>query len=236
MTQNEELQKKWKDWIEIIDIELGTLLRSKDIVDEIRRIAAINNRIKKPMFFYNWLVDNYVDSISMAIRRLDDHDEKSISLYRLIKNVLDNPKVIDRNYFVSQYPRELQDDGNADADFDTFAEGGEQTISLDRFNDDPRQLKKEAKCIRDFADMRIAHYDRRREELDIPTHKDVGIALQKIDELFCKYKFLVAQIDNPTCKRPIQNDWKEPLRHAWLTKDYEKIIAHRIQKVSEDMS
>ncbi len=238
MTSKEKvyLRRKWKRWLDKIGHDLGNLLISKDIHAEIRRIAGFNKQIRSPLLFYNWLVNNYVDSITIGVRRLSDHDRRSISLYRLIEDISENREAITRHYYVSQYPKEMQNDGSADYDYNNFANKKENQISGYKLKIDMGRLKKNAGRIIIFANKWVGHCDLRRKRFRVPTHKDVNNTLRNIDGLFCRYLMLLTQGGMTTRKPVLQYDWKEPLRHAWLTKDYEKKIAHRVREALEGMS
>ena len=236
MTSKEKhnLRKKWKRWLKTIGYDIGNLLTSKDIHDEIRRLAAFNKQIMSPYRFYSWLVENYVDSVAIGIRRLDDNNKKSISLYRLIEDISTHREAITRDYYISCHSTEMQE--YADKDFDNFANRKNNYVSKYKLNKDLNQLKRVVKRIRKFTNKWIAHRDLKRKKIKIPTHKDVDNALRDCDELFCKYFMLLTRNSMTTCKPTLQYDWKEPLRHTWLTKDYKKKIANAVRKELEGMS
>jgi hypothetical protein len=219
MTEKEKqnLRRKWKAWVKTIGHDLGNLLISKDIHTEIRRLAAINENIRSPLLFHNWLVNNYVDSISIRVRRLADRDKKSISLYGLIRDILKNKEAITRQYFVSRYPMEMQNYGMADRDFDNFANKKDCLVSKYKLERDMNRLKKDTDRIRVFVNKWVAHCDLERNRFRVPTHKQLNDSLQDIDKLYCKYLMLLTG-DGMTTRKPVlQYDWKEPLRHVWLT-------------------
>jgi hypothetical protein len=217
MTKEVQIRRKWRRWLKTIGHDLGNLLTSRDIHEQIRHmIVSLNKRIKAPSLYYNWLVNNYVDSITIRIRRLGDHDRRCISLYRLIEDILENRSVLTRDYYVSRYPKWMQEQGFADRDFDNFAKKRSKLISERKLEHDMRRLDKDIDHIRKFANRWIAHCDLRRRRLRTRTHKDVDSALKDVDELFCKYNLLVTRGGMTTAKPVLQFDWREPLRHAWI--------------------
>jgi hypothetical protein len=221
--QKAQLRRKWKRWIETIGYDLGNCLTSKDIHEEIRHIIIVlNKRIQAPSLLYNWLVDNYVDSITVRIRRLTDHDKRCISLYRLIEDILRNREAITRYYYISQYPKWMQKEGFADRDFDNFANKGSNLMSEYKLRKDMKRLDKNTDCIKKFVNKWIAHCDLQRKRLPARTHKDVDISLESIDGIFCKYNLLVTRGGMRTARPALQFDWKEPLRHAWIKDDKQK--------------
>jgi len=224
MTEKQKVQfrKKWKGWLEKIGNDLGWLLTSRDIFERVRNIVDSNKRIQSPDLFHRWIIDNYVARVAIGIGRLNDHDSRTISLHRLIKDISENREAITRDYFVSRYDKWLQDKGLADHDFDNFAEKNDKLISLDRLNDDIDLLDKETRLVKDFRNRWIAHFDLNREVERVPTFEDVDKSLQVIDCIFCKYYLLVDGGGMNTRKPVIQYDWEEPLRYAWIEVDEQK--------------
>ena len=218
MTSKESayLRRKWGKWLKIIGRDLGNLLISKDIFDEIRRLAGFNKQIMSPSLFYNWLVNNYIHSITIGIRRLNDCNEKSISLYRLIEDISENRGAITRYYYVSRYCKWMREKGIADSHFDKFSNKNDNLIGVHKLEGDKIRLKKDADCIRVFVNKWVAHCDIRRKRFRVPTYKDVDNTLINIDKLFCKYHMLLTRAGMNTCKPSLLLGWKEPLRCAWI--------------------
>jgi hypothetical protein len=217
--QKTQLRQKWEKWLERIGHDLGWLLTSHDIFEVVQNIVNSNKQIQSPDLFHRWILDNYVARVAIGISRLNDHDRRTISLHRLIKDISENREVITRNYFVSRYPKWMQDRGVANHDFDKFAKRNDEMISFERLNNDIDLLDEETRLIKNFRDQWIAHFDLNREIGQMPTFEDADKALQIIDGIFCKYYLLVDGGGMNTRKPVLQYDWKEPLRHAWIEKD-----------------
>ncbi len=215
---NGELRKKWKEWIDKIGHDLGDLLISQDILKEVSQIVASNKRIQSSPFFFTWIQNNYVDSIVVGLGRLNDHDNRTISLHNLIKEIVLNPEVITRDYFVSRYPKWMQDAGIANNDFNKFADEDEQFLSKDRLLTDLKLLDDETKQIKVFRDQWVAHFDKIRAIEQLPKFKDVEHALELLDNIFCQYYMLVDGAGMSTAKPSLNFDWKEVLRHPWIDK------------------
>ncbi len=214
--QKVELRQKWKQWIKEIGRDLGDLLISQDFFNEVREIVASNEKIQSPSAFHGWIRDNYVETVVIRIVRLNDHSNRTISLHRVIKELSENPEVITRKYFVSRYPKWMQDKGIADIDFNKFAEETEQIINIDRLNVDIEILDTKTSLIKDYRNQCIAHFSKNREIQRLPTFSDIEEALKVIDDIFCKYYLLLEGGGMPTRKPVLQFDWKEPLKHAWI--------------------
>ncbi len=214
--QKVQLRQKWKGWLEKIGNDLGWLLTSNDIFERVRNIVDSNKRIQSPDLFHRWIIDNYVARVAVGIGRLNDHDCRTISLHRLIKDISENLEAMTRDYFVSRYPDWMRDKGVTDHDFDKFAEKNSRLISPGRLNGDIDLLDEETRLVKDFRDQWIAHFDSNREIKRMPTFEDVDKSLQVIDCIFCKYYLLVDGGGMTTRKPALQFDWKEPLKHAWI--------------------
>jgi hypothetical protein len=211
-----ELRKKWNEWIEKIGSDLGDLLTDQDIFNELCKIVDSNRRIRSQSAYFGWLRDNYVNSVVVRIVRLNDHDNRTVSLHNLIKEIAKSPEAITRNYFVSGYPKWMQDIGAAGCDFDEFSEPGDQHVSTDKLNTHITLLDKKTALITTFRNQWIAHWDKNREIDRLPTFNDVEEAIRVIDNIFCKYYLLLKGAGLTTRKPALQFDWKEPLRYPWI--------------------
>lgn len=218
MTEQEkvEFRQKWKKWIDEIGRNLGDLLISQDIIKEVSQIVASNKRIQSSPFFFNWIQDNYVDSVVIGIGRLNDNDNRVISLHNLIKEIIENPEVITRDYFVSRYTKRLRDMGMADRDFNKFADADEKFISKRKLLPDLMFLNDKIKLIKGFRDKWVAHLDENRPLKQLATHNDVENSLSALDEIFRKYYMLIDGGGIRTAKPALQFDWKEALTYPWI--------------------
>ncbi len=217
--QNAQLRRKWRRWLKIIGNDLGWLLTSHNIFEEVQKIIKSNKKIQSPPLFYHWIKDNYSARIAIGIRRLVDTDrayKRAISLYRLIEDISQNRQAITRDYYVSQYYKGMQKDGLAEMDFDIFANKGDPLISVYKLNRDMKSLQRETRRIRIFTNKWIAHYDLKGRIRRLPTFKDVNEALKVVDAIFCKYYLLLTLGSMTTSKPVLQYDWKKPLHHAWI--------------------
>jgi len=215
--QKEQLRQKWEEWLEKIGEDLGDLLFSQDIFNEVCEIVKNNSNIQTPSAFFGWIRDNYVDSIIIRIGRLSDHDNRTISLHRLIIEISENPDVITREYFVSQWRDDfLREMGTADRTFDMYANFGKQLVDPERLDTDIRRLDEGTSLVKDFRDQWVAHFDEKRKTDQMPTFGDLNKALDIIDEVWCKYRLLLGRSAPDTRKPAMALDWEAPLRHRWI--------------------
>lgn len=218
MTSEEKakIRRRWKRWLDVIGNEIGWLLTSHDIFDDIQKIVKDNVNIQSPGLIYRWITVNYSVRVSVTIRRLTDRDKRTISLYRLIQDISQNPHVITRDYFVSKYSKDMQELDCANSDFNHFANKKSREVSQYKLQKDMNRLLSDTKRIRTFTDKWIAHFDTDRRRYVVPTYLDVSNALQDIDRIYCRYCLLLTCSGLITRKPALQYDWKEPLRHPWI--------------------
>lgn len=215
--QKEQLRQKWKRWLDEIGNQLGWLLTSHDIFEELRHIVDSNKKIQSPDLFYRWILDNYVARVTVGIVRLNDCDTRTISLRRLITEISENPDAMTRDYYVSGYTNKAPVDiGAADRGFDNFAEKGDKHISPDKLNEDIALLDEKTRVIKIFRDKWVAHFDQNRQDKLLPTFEDVKDALAAIDRTFCKYYLLLTRGSPATRKGTLTVNWKEQLKHPWI--------------------
>jgi len=192
-------------------------LTGRDFFWGLQDIVASNKKIQSPAQFHNWIADNYVAKVSTSIVRLTDRHKGTVSLYWLIRGIANNPDVITRDYFVSQWCDERSKQmGMANRMFDMFAEPGEQSVDQDMLKSDIEKLVEGTRLVRDYRDEWIAHFDQKRETTQMTTFGDLDKALDIIDEVWCKCSLLLTCSAPNTCKPARQYNWKKTLRHAWI--------------------
>jgi hypothetical protein len=210
------LRRKWKRWIAELEGHVSNLLLGHDVFEELRRIVGANKKIQSPVLYHSWLNRNYLSSVSTSIRRLSDHDKRSISLYRLIEDIIEHHEVITREYFASDYPKWMREEKLADYDFDKFARKDQNILSRYKLKADLNKLKKYTVLVKNFTDKWIAHLDLNRRSVRIPTYEEIGDTLKSVDKLYCKYYLLLTHAGLSTANPSIQFDWRKPLRHPWI--------------------
>jgi hypothetical protein len=223
MTTKKEvnLRRKWRKQLKKIGQYLGVLLTTHSVFESVHNISMSNKRIRSPKLFYDLLRNNYLISITIGINKLGNYNSKGISLYNLIKDIKEHPKVITREYFVSGYRKQEREYGMADADFNRFANKKNDFLSIRKLHQDLVRLVKELKIVKTFRDKWIAHLDTDRKRYKKPTYNDIAKALKVVDDLWSKYNLLLNRVER-TSKPVLQYDWKEPLRHAWIEGEQKK--------------
>jgi len=215
--QKDQLRHKWRSWLDEIGNELGWLLTGRDLFWRLQEIVESNEKIQSPAILHNWIADNYVAKTTTGIIKVTDHHRGTISLYWLIKGIKNNPDLISRDYFVSQWRDDfLREMGTADRTFDMYANFGKQLVDPERLDADIRGLDEGTSLVKDFRDQWVAHFDEKRKTDQMPTFGDLNKALDIIDEVWCKYRLLLERSATDTRKPAMALDWEEPLRHCWI--------------------
>jgi len=217
--QKNQLRQKWKGWLDEIGNELGWLLVGRDIFYRLKEIVLSNTKIQSPFTLHKWIIDNYVAKMCTSISALTESNPKykSISLYKLIEGIKNNPNVITRDYFISQWHDEpTKENGTASQTFDKFAKFGEQYVDPEKLNSDIQKLKEETDIIKTFRDRWIAHLDEKQKIERIPTFGDIDKAIDIINEVWCDYNLLLKCSCVPRTRESGVGDWEAPLRHPWI--------------------
>lgn len=212
-----KLRKKWKQNINIIKRDMGDLLTSRMIFNELGEIIKKNTALQKtPGLFFEWIKDNYVARMAVAVRRLADQDKRSISLLNLITELQKNKDALSRKYFLSKYS--MADHDMADPDYDSFACKNSKSLSDFKLKSDKIKILKHTKKIKCFVDKWVAHhdYDRSVAIKKLPTFSDLNDTLNQLDEITCKYDMLLTGGGMTSCEPTIQFYWKEPLTIPWI--------------------
>jgi len=204
--------KKWIKWVEIIEKEIYFLIMHSHVYDEVGEIIRTNIKIQKPSAFYELLNTGYAALALSTIRRQIKNNNDSISLLRLMKEIVENPELISREYILSFYDLEIK---MGNAEIDTLIGTGRKIIDPLKVEEDLFLLKESTISIEDFVDKRIAHTDIRKVE-KIPTFDELKDAIDIIFKLTQKYYFLIS--GNTMSSEPpvFQYDWKAIFKEKWI--------------------
>ena len=221
--------KRWRKELEEITKDITvSLIENKHIFDEFQGIIRKNEKIGFNNSFYNLWIYNYVSSVVLSICRLTDRDEKSLSLYNLLEDVLLNSDIITREWFMSECTRRckrkdfMKDQIMAYA-IDNFDKkfAGRIKFFLDPsvVQSDIRLLFSKTKEVRRFRNKVVAHKDKKKFKMELRI-VDVNIAINTIEKIVLKYQFLLNQAGYPSRGLLPQgiDGWKEIFRVPWIEK------------------
>jgi hypothetical protein len=184
--------QKWCNWLKIICDNVQILFLNRDIFSSTIDIIRKNELIDKSSMYFGFYVNMYIDSMVMGIRRQLKTDDESISLAKLLKEIANSPETITRSDFQEHYKdfhshlRELY----IQQDFDQFANPEASYINAECVNNDLQVLKETCTGVEQYADRRIAHWDKRKPVLDF-SEDVVNKALDTVGELMKRYYLLL---------------------------------------------
>jgi hypothetical protein len=213
MTDDERFER-WGKWIIEIYEELEQSLVNGYIRRGVRKIIDANPRIQRPSAFYDSLARVYGDFGAMAVRRQVNANLQSVSLARLLKEIIGCPHVLSRERFVRLYPPELED--NAHGAFGYLVGPNANHIDPTVIQAELDNLREKTREIKQYTNKRVAHHDE-KEPTNIPMFQEIDDALSLICEVGRKYLFLLRkkdyQFQESTDK---ENDWKAIFREPWI--------------------
>lgn len=216
------IRKKWRRRLDRLSKDITDLYRKLQIYKELLSIARNNPKTLQPPAFFQWCRTNYIVAICVGIRRLSDSDFRSISLRRLLEELLVRHDVITRRSYRAFYWSKGLTSIDADRDFDRNVGQGKQTIPKRTVRMDICKLKKTEDRIRLYVNKRLAHHAPLHEIKKNPTYDDIENALEVFDELATKYYRLLTGAGLGTFYSTPNYDWRQVLQGPWMDKDRSK--------------
>jgi len=216
--------EKWLKWMQTIHDEIIPLLSDVKVFWEVRDIIRQNPHIQKPSYFYRYLERSYFSHALAGLRRQIKLQKDSISFVGLLKDIAENPTELSLRYYRSR--RKESEDMVPDSiarlnidvtkeEFSQYADPNCQHICPKMVESDLKKLKQTAKICEDFADKRIAHWDKRGPK-SVPTFPELDDCLKLLDKTYVKYHLLSHAEWMETLDAEFQYDWKVIFREPWL--------------------
>jgi len=206
---------KWLKWLDVIHKDVRNLKVAQRNFWEIQNLIEANKNLHIENDFFRYIAESYVSHAVMSIRRqIKVSDENSISFAKLLQEIIDNPDVLSRNYYVSLYKGSYLED-LADSDFNKFSEPRLECVKASLICTDLQQLKVNATGCEHLADRRIAHIDSRSLKKSV-TFNELDKAIDTMDELFVKYYLLFHAKKMDTVLPVRQYDWQKIFTIPWI--------------------
>lgn len=205
---------RWIEWLAIIKNEVQLLLIARDIFWSVQRMIEANRRIQMASSFYSFLGNSYVANAAMSVRRQLKVDAKSISLARLLTEIIQNPQILDRQYYKSLYAGSNVED-MADCNFDGLVGEGRGHIDPEMVDAELNALRADGLACEELADRRIAHWDIRGVSR-LPTFNELDSCIDHLDRLCIRYLSIMHAHVYESLMPTYQYDWREIFRHPWL--------------------
>jgi len=230
--------EKWLRWMETIHNDIQALVEDANMFWEVQDIIRENPRIQKPNAFYSYLARTYFSHAAAGIRRQTELQKDSISFLRLLDEIAKNPEELSSDYFNSRHPHSngpdldqvvgkagLEAVGIVDTsqlkeiikmdDFAPYADASGAYVCPQMVKDDKARLKSKAKILVEFADKRIAHWDKRELKV-VPSFEALDDCIKLIDQTYVKYHFLFHAESMDTLMPTYQYKWKSIFCEPWL--------------------
>ena len=180
---DDERYQRWQADFKIISDEIMTLSVRKTIFDGLDgEICRVNGSVAT-MALDQFLRPMYAEAQAALVRRLAEKDryKRSVSLHRLITDMIDHPEVLSRERHVHEL-RQLWDrsghhgtDADAGQLFDEIAGTGEPFVPMSRLEPLGKQILDDAAAIAKHVNKYVAHRDRQRPSP--VTWGDLNVAL-----------------------------------------------------------
>ena len=232
--------EKWLRWMETIQGKIRGLLRDTNMFWEVQDIIRANPRIQKPSAFYSYLGRTYLSHALSGLRRQIKPQKDSISFVGLLDDIAKNPEELSRSYYRSlcAYPdgpdisqiemegkEELEEVGIVDTsqlkdsipvdDFAPYADAIGEHVCPQVLSDDLKMLKSAAENLEEYADKRIAHWDKRKPKV-VPTFGELDDCIKLLDKTYVKYHLLFYAESIDTLMPTYQYEWKAIFLEPWL--------------------
>jgi hypothetical protein len=213
-----KLIKRWKSWLPAMKHDIADLLGKRETFWELQEVAKENPKIMNPHSFFDWMCRNYIVSQAVGVRSHVDQSRDSRSLWRMLYEMLENPEAIDRETHVQMYVKTPIGPELGHMTFNSVVGKGRSHLGPQAIRADLRTIEDASERIRRFVNKRVAHKTHPGEIRRLPKFDELDAALDKIDEIFCKYNLLLTGEGYSTQHAIKQFDWREVLWEAWIPK------------------
>jgi len=210
----EELWARWQKWFPLLTNYVSDLYHRMEIYKDLVEVVKANTETLKPPVLYNWLRDNYVVAESMAIRRLLDVEERSVSLGRLLREIELRPELVTKLRY-RELMREKMSQQDADASFDRIMGGPAVQIASAIATADIARLEAAEENIRKLVNKRFAHAAPFTQVAQFDVFEEIEHAIEELDQVVVKYDSLIYGGGLSTA-HAAKLYWKQPLEIAWI--------------------
>jgi hypothetical protein len=234
-----EHTERWHGWIDgPIRKNVLTMHLQRDSYIKVTRILAANKSLPDS-YWWEFMVDTYITTQAIAVRRQADLDGRVASLARLISEIRNKPGAITREYWIGQWRDDLFDGewiqreaerGWAEqyaGDVGDYLDPSIPAADLAALRDGSGKVKR-------FVDQHIAHSEDMIHQPDPEQPADVEAAatgatlsakevhevVDLIGEQFTKYYNLLTASTYVRLVPVIQHEWLAAFRVPWMPPDY----------------
>jgi hypothetical protein len=217
---------KWRRWLDGAEGEANGKITNEVVAMHARRVPwreitrlANNRDLPAPgAYWWEWVVDCYVVTQSVAIRRQLDQGPNAVSLGRMLRELVDHPGIVTRELWLSSWRSDDEHDVRlANKQWDEHFAGTDDPDVLDPELPaaDLQALVEGGHQMREYVNRHVAHMDGRGSKT-LPTYNDIDDAIDLIGTIFRRYHGLMMAAAYTQLEPAFQDDWAAPLRTAWL--------------------
>lgn len=160
----------------------------------------------------------YVAYQVMAVRRLADQDDRTMSLRLLLEQVLNNPQFLSREVHVWRWLDANPDldwaERTANREYDQWFGEGSLVPPDQVVFQDIKRLKADTSVVKDYGDKVIAHLS--RQKLSEPLTLDrLEKAVDDVVDLFRHWSIIIAGSDHYV-GAAVDGDWRLPFAQTLM--------------------
>ncbi|MXZ68092.1 MAG: hypothetical protein F4Z17_03665 [Acidimicrobiia bacterium] len=217
----------WSAWLQgPLSHEANSIRCRRDVFNSWADIHDTTNGLEgKAAMFRWWIMDNYIHTLAMAIRRLSDKNRKTRSLMSLLLDIEKHASLLTREWWERKGP--LRDSRFFQyehqeylKEFDRISSDGH--ISREYVQQYINRLIGDSRAVKKFADKRIAHMDR---DPDTPLSWDELHG--PVDSIFEIYQHWHTEIVGVFPAEPVGQPWELIFSRSWITESQAYEIAER---------
>ena len=180
--------QKWIKWLDIIKIEISEILIGRNIFWQLLESVESDSVKRGKIIYGHYLCSSFTSHVMMAIRRQIKDNKQSISLVRLLNELIENPEIISSDYFKSLW-KDSTSKHKADTYFHDYSLGVYNHISREVVKADLEHLLKHTNKIEALSDQRLAHRDKKLFQ-SVPSITELEACIETFKIIFCKYYYL----------------------------------------------
>ena len=155
-------------------------------------------------------------AISVGVRSHVDFDSRSHSLARMLFEMLENPKIISRDWHVRMYRGSPLGENLGHMSFNASVGKNSKHLTQTAIRSDLRRIEDASERIRRFVNKRVAHRASHGAIRKLPRLNELDSALNTLDEVFGKYNLLLTAEGGSSLRATRQYDWREVLWSPWV--------------------
>lgn len=206
--------EKWIKWLqdELFQGVHG-LIQSQKVWSGYNELLGIMpTEAKTPGLFHSWIRSNYVVETAVTVRRLMDRDPRSVSLVRLLEEMVANPGLIERDLWIGRRMG-LHDEDELHAAWASWGGDVEQHLDPQIPLRDMCQLLEASRALRTYVNKHVAHMDANRSEFKVGiTFGEVAEIVSMVYDVYKRYFEFLTEASLAELTLP---PWKSVFKVPW---------------------